>query len=593
MNRFSSTDAYAFDPSGPPPRIIELIQTAHWDWNLEEDTEAFSEGFAELFGRTAAELPARPRAWRKFLDPDDAERIEASFRQHVESRGRKPFREEARYIHADGSSACIICNGQVIDWSPLGEPLRMTGTHTEVSALRRQKQRHELLSLVAAHTIHAVVITDALGLIQWANPSFTRITGYSLDEVRGKKPGQVLQGPESDLAAVARIREAVAQGRSCEETLTNYTKTGQPYSVQIKIDPVRDAAGVVSHFIAVQTDVTEQVKVQRELGQSEVRLIAVLDSATGVALIATDREGIITYFSRGAEALLGYAAEEVVGQCTPARFHDPAEMEAEARRLASRYGIAAEGFRIFAAQAEGTGTNRREWSYICKDGSRKTVELTVTAVRDEHGTVQSYLGTGTDITRRKSMERDLRRSEQQFRGMFELSPVGISFNAMDGTFLDVNRALLDSLGYTREELTQMTYWDLTPKDHESSEHTQIKIIRETGRYGPYEKEFFIATGIVSRRSCTASCWKPPGVNRSFAPSSRTSRNRSTLSGSCASPQRPSNPRTRCWRQRADWVGSATGSGTLMPRRCTGPTSPMKSPRCPNRLSSRGRCWWGW
>ncbi len=133
------------------------------------------------------------------------------------------------------------------------------------------KQRHELLSLVAAHTIHAVVITDALGLIQWANPSFTRITGYSLDEVRGKKPGQVLQGPESDLAAVARIREAVAQGRSCEETLTNYTKTGsrtpsRSRSIRCAMPRRRGLA-----LYRGADDVTEQVKVQRELGQSEVR----------------------------------------------------------------------------------------------------------------------------------------------------------------------------------------------------------------------------------------------------------------------------------------------------------------------------------
>lgn len=494
MNRFSSTDAYPFDPLGAQPRIIELIRTAHWDWRVDDDTESLGEGFAELFGRTTQELPAHPRAWRKFLDPEDAARMEASFRKHVESRGAVPFREEARYGHADGSSIWIVCNGQVIDWSAAGEPLRMTGTHTDVSALRQQKLRHELLSLVAAHTIHAVVITNDSGHIQWINKSFTNITGYSLDEVRGKKPGQVLQGPGSDLAAVGRIRQALAGGCSCEETLTNYTKSREPYTVHIKIDPVRDGSGRITHFIAVQTDVTEQVKAQNALEQSEVRLRAVLDSATGVALIATDREGVITYFSRGAEALLGYSSEEVVGRCTPEIFHDRVEVAAHSRVLASEAGITASGSRIMVALAEKLGADRREWTYLCKDGSRKTVELNVTVVRDDHGAVQSYLGTATDITQRKHMERDLRRSEEQFRGMFELSPVGISFNAMNGAFLDMNRALLDSFGYTREQLTQMTYWDLTPKEYQEQEHAQLRIMRETGQYGPYEKEFFHRDG---------------------------------------------------------------------------------------------------
>ena len=494
MNRFSSADAYPFDPLGTQPRIIELIRTAHWDWRLADDTESLSEGFAELFGRTAQEMPAHPRAWRKFLDPEDAARMEESFRKHVESRGAVPFREEARYGHADGSSIWIVCNGQVIDWSAEGEPLRMTGTHTDVSALRQQKLRHELLSLVAAHTIHAVVITDAGGHIQWINKSFTNVTGYTLEEIRGKKPGQVLQGPGSDLEAVGRIRQAIAEGRSCEETLTNYTKSQAPYTVHIKIDPVRDGSGQITHLIAVQTDVTEQVQAQSALEQSEVRLRAVLDSATGVALIAADQEGTITYFSRGAEALLGYSSEEVVGRCTPEIFHDLAEVAAHSRLLASEVGITASGFAVVVALAEKLGADRREWSYLCKDGSRKAVELNVTVVRNEHGAVQSYLGTATDITQRKHMERDLRRSEEQFRGMFELSPVGISFNAMNGAFLDMNRALLDSFGYTREQLTQMTYWDLTPKEYKEQEYAQLKIMRETGQYGPYEKEFFHRDG---------------------------------------------------------------------------------------------------
>ncbi len=257
---------------------------------------------------------------------------------------------------------------------------------------------------------------------------------------------------------------------------------------------MRDASGEVSHFIAVQTDVTQQVHAQRALKQSEDRLRAVLDSATGVALIATDRDGVITYFSRGAENLLGYAGEEVEGRCTTEIFHDPAEIEAQSRRLATRRGIEAIGFRAIVALAEKLGTDRREWTYVCKDGSRKLVDLMVTVVRDEQGAVQSYLGTATDITRRKNMERDLRRSEQQFRGMFELSPVGISFNAMDGKFLDVNRALLDSLGYEREQITQLTYWDLTPKEYEEQEREQIEIIRKMRRYGPYEKEFFHRDG---------------------------------------------------------------------------------------------------
>jgi len=490
---------------------------------------------------------------------------------------------------------------------------------------RTQGAASELLSLVAANTINGVIITDADGLTEWVNASFTHMSGYRIEEIAGRKPGSLLQGADSDLEAVDRIRQAIRQGVACEETLLNYAKDGRPFQVHMKIDPVRDAQGKLLKFIAIETDVTEQVQQQQSLRDSEARLQfaleasgdglwdydlpnnrlylspasksmlgygdedigptsedwkrlihpddlerarrlfaehvrreassyrqeyrarakdgsykwildrgrvldwsptgeplrvigthtditeqrameqrlreseerlrAVTDTALGVSLIAVDRGGTIAFFSRGAEKMLGYTSEEMVGIHDPGFFHDSQEVEERGRELTVLLGEKVEGFRVFTALPDRDGSERREWVYICKDGTRKSVDLTVNVSRDTDGQAISYLGTAVDITDRKQMETALRKSEQKFRGMFELSPVGMALNYLDtGQFIDVNHSLLDSIGYTRDEFAALTYWDITPREYEPQEQEQLRSLHESGNYGPYEKEYIRRSG---------------------------------------------------------------------------------------------------
>lgn len=95
-----------------------------------------------------------------------------------------------------------------------------------------------------------LVVTGASGLVEWVNPSFTAMCGYEVSELTGRKPGHVLQGPETDRAAVQRIREAVQQCRPCRERLINYHKNGSPYHVDVAITPILDDDGQALWFVA-------------------------------------------------------------------------------------------------------------------------------------------------------------------------------------------------------------------------------------------------------------------------------------------------------------------------------------------------------
>jgi PAS domain S-box-containing protein len=95
-----------------------------------------------------------------------------------------------------------------------------------------------------------LVVTGADGRIEWVNAAFTAMCGFALDELRGRKPGQLLQGAATDLAPVDRIRASVRERQACRETLINYHKDGTAYRVDVRITPILDDEREPLWFIA-------------------------------------------------------------------------------------------------------------------------------------------------------------------------------------------------------------------------------------------------------------------------------------------------------------------------------------------------------
>jgi len=95
-----------------------------------------------------------------------------------------------------------------------------------------------------------LVVTDPAGCVEWISPGFSEMCGYALAELKGLKPGRVLQGPETDAASVQRIRAALQSGQDCRETLVNYHKDGRRYRVDVRIAPIMDDEGRLLCFVA-------------------------------------------------------------------------------------------------------------------------------------------------------------------------------------------------------------------------------------------------------------------------------------------------------------------------------------------------------
>ena len=169
------------------------------------------------------------------------------------------------------------------------------------------------------------------------------------------------------------------------------------------------------HFEAMLYDITERKNAQEQLAQVKSQLENILNSATGVSIIATDVQGRTTIFNPGAERMLGYSAEEVIGKNCEIFHHEP-EVTERCRELSAKMGgRRVNRFDVFVGNVRGGGHETREWTYVRKDGQQLTMSLTVTGVRNAQKELIGFLSIGTDITERKQAERDRARLEQQLR----------------------------------------------------------------------------------------------------------------------------------------------------------------------------------
>ncbi|SDR73915.1 hypothetical protein SAMN04488570_0219 [Nocardioides scoriae] len=229
-----------------------------------------------------------------------------------------------------------------------------------------------------------------------------------------------------------------------------------------------DMGATVQTFVAVAavTAVAFMVAVcelrasLRHNREAELQLGQLLDSASGTAFIATDLDGVITWFSPGAEQLLGYRADDLVGSSDPVRFHDDREIHERARALGVAPGYAA----VTAPVAAGAEQDTRDWTYLRRDGSQATVSVSVTAVRGVDGARVGFLSVVRDVTDRRAAEQAmlqaLDKERETNRRMLELDRAKNEF--VSSVSHELRTPLTSIVGYTEilghdlaDNLTQM------------------------------------------------------------------------------------------------------------------------------------------
>lgn len=121
-------------------QILEGAMAGWWDWRIQDNTEYLSPQFKKMFGYEDHEIENSPEAWQRIIHPDDLPGVFEVFNRHVSSRGTVPYDNTVRYYHKNGSIVWVYCRGQVIEWDEQGQPVRMVGSHVDVTPLKRAER---------------------------------------------------------------------------------------------------------------------------------------------------------------------------------------------------------------------------------------------------------------------------------------------------------------------------------------------------------------------------------------------------------------------------------------------------------------------
>ncbi|WP_244171142.1 PAS domain S-box protein [Xanthomonas populi] len=230
-------------------------------------------------------------------------------------------------------------------------------------------------------------------------------------------------------------------------------------SVLCNADPVVSDQGVALGAVCVMHDITQARDASAALAAERARLQALVDASQDVAIIAFDPNGRIELFNPGAECLLGYAADEVLGTC-PAQFHLPAELERHMATLA----LSPPSYIKLAAAAASDVLAEEIWTLVRKDGGLRRVRLCFNIIHDALQGLAGYLAMAIDVTAELQAQAAAQLAAQRFTGAFETAPQGMAIVSLEGDWRDVNPSLCSILGYPREQLLRTTFQTITHPD---------------------------------------------------------------------------------------------------------------------------------
>ena len=290
----------------------------------------------------------------------------------------------------------------------------------------------------------AVICTSVDGTITAFNPAAEQLYGYAADEAVGRSVEMLVPhlSPERVSELIARVCEG--ELLHIEESVTR--RDGSTVEVSVTATPLYGPDGEVSGIVTTKRDITREKERERRFGSST----GLLEQTDIVAMIVTGAGGIINAFNPGAEKMLGYTAQEIVGKETPALFHDHDEIEDRV----TAWGVESHA-ELFHALAAGE-VREPEWRFRRKDGTWITVALTIRPLYNDDGEREGHAALLRDITEVRDAELARQRAEDRFRIAFQHAPIGLAITGLSGEnrgrFMNTNPELARMVGRGPGEL---------------------------------------------------------------------------------------------------------------------------------------------
>ncbi|MBN1584248.1 MAG: PAS domain S-box protein [Anaerolineae bacterium] len=436
---------------GESQQILRLImdnmpQTAFWkdrDLTYLGCNQAFAEkrGLSapdDVIGKTDFDLS--PRAQAELYRADDFQVLESGIPRlnyeepMITPQGERRWLRTSKVPLRDAEQNVIAVLGMYEDI-------------TESKQAEIELQR--LASAIDA--VHEIVfITDRNGDVQFVNPAFERVTGYTPEEVLGQNP-RVLKSGRQGETFYAHMWQTIASGNVWEGEVTNRRKDGTLYEAQVTISPVRGVDGEVDRFVAIQRDVTEQKRLEQEMQQElaertraeqalrdEKRLMDALMNNITDSIFFKDREARLTRVSQNMATSLGLDDPvQIVGKTDVDLFGEQYGQQTlvDDLRVMER-GEAAIG----VIESRDTG-----------DGGKIWTSTTKVPLRDEDGKIVGLAGIARDISEMMRAENALRESQQMLRSIVDTIPEMIFWKDRNSVFMGCNERFALAAGMESPE----------------------------------------------------------------------------------------------------------------------------------------------
>jgi PAS domain S-box-containing protein len=359
-----------------------------WDWNIVDDTVFWDEALHRIMGTDPDEGDRDLTGFTKLVHPKDAQRFESEINEALG--GDRDYSSEYRFLRPNGDVRTLEARGHIVR-DAAGRPVRMIGTGMDITERKQAEEELRKLSQAVEQSPASVVITDLKGTIEYVNPKFCDVTGYTFEEAIGQNP-RILKSDHTPATVHQELWKTIKGGNEWRGEFQNKKKNGEIYWESAIISPLKSADGSTAHYLAVKEDVTERKKMEESIREKEARFRGYFEySQVGMAVTSPTKGWVEA--NDQLQRMLGYSLDEL-HKLTWAEITHPDDLEADAKQFE----------RMLAGEMDNYALDKR---FIRKDGEIVYTNLTVACIRDETGDVLHVLASFQDITERKKMDHDL------------------------------------------------------------------------------------------------------------------------------------------------------------------------------------------
>lgn len=405
--------------------------------------------------------------------------------------------------------------------SSVGTPEKqIIAVSRDITEQKREEQQLKLLESVITNTNESVLITEAVydpvtgPKILYVNPAFTKMTGYSAEDVVGKTP-RILQGPKTDDVELEKLRKALATWETCEITIINYKKNGQEFWVNCTVIPVANDQGWYTHWIAIERDVTEQK--HKEL---ENQLLA------QISINFNEENSYQVAASELCKSISGYGNFDWVelwtlniekNQVQLLSYHVPLKEDEQfydGFRASTDFKITESLVgKIWSEKSEFVWNDlENQIDFLRRDAAKKIGLKSVLGIplffndevlgvlkvgtKQEGNYLNNYIPTFKRLERFIGSELNRKKLEEDQRYLFSSIPHILCVTDLKGKFLQINKAGCDLLGYSELEILYHRFEEfLHPEDKEGSVYLANQIDKGSTSY-KFENRYITKTGEI-------------------------------------------------------------------------------------------------